>query len=83
MPSDHPPISPGKDLDSLVGGIFAGYGYGIMPQIMDDAKTRFSVGADDAMSAVPLAAEETNLSLPKMIFEVASSGCFCRKPSLK
>ena len=83
MPSDHPPISSGRELDSLVGGIFAGYGYRIMPQIMVDAETRFSVGATDAMSAVPLAADETNLSLPKMIFEVASSGCSCRKPSLK
>lgn len=67
----------------MVGGIFAGYGYRIMPQMMVDEEARFSVGTDDAMSAVPLAADVTNLSLPKMIFEVALSGCSCRKPSLK
>jgi hypothetical protein len=67
----------------LVGGIFAGYGYRTMPQMIVDEEARFSVGTDDAMSAEPLVADETNFSLPKMIFEVASSGCSCRKPSFK
>ncbi len=40
----------------MVGGIFAGYGYRIMPQMMVDEEARFSVGMDDAMSAVPLVA---------------------------
>lgn len=67
----------------MVGGIFAGYGYRTMPQMIVDEEARFSVGTDDAMSAEPLVADETNFSLPKMIFEVASSGCSCRKPSFK
>jgi hypothetical protein len=67
----------------LVGGIFAGYGYRTMTQMFVDEEARFSVGTDDAMSAEPLVADETNFSLPKMIFEVASSGCSCRKPSFK
>jgi hypothetical protein len=67
----------------LVGGIFAGYGYRTMPQMIVDEEARFSVGTDDAMSAEPLVADETNFSLPKMIFEVASSGCSCRKTSFK
>lgn len=56
MPGDHPTISSGRELNSLVGGIFAGYGYRIMPQMMVDEEARFSVGTDDAMSAVPLVA---------------------------
>lgn len=67
----------------MVGGIFAGYGYRTMPQMIVDEEARFSVGTDDAMSAEPLVADETNFSLPKMIFDVASSGCSCRKPSFK
>jgi hypothetical protein len=47
----------------LVGGIFAGYGYRIMPQMMVDEEARFSVGADDAMSAVPLVTSETIVRL--------------------
>jgi len=63
MPSDHPTISSDRELDCLVGGIFAGYGYRIMPQMMVDEEARFSVGADDAMSAVPLVADETIVRL--------------------